>query len=115
MGWSEYLASAVHPSSAEELVAFYVGWISLFIGINLLWDVLSPRTPVFHLHNVRDKTGTLYAASTFSTSLLLLISPFDSEVKDLVGDTTLPIILAGMTGLFHSIGEICPYGPGARA
>jgi len=114
MEWGDFFTCVVRPSSSRQLFIFYVAWISLFLAINLLWDVLSPLTPVFHLHRIRDKVGTLYAASTFCSSLLLLISLFDSDVATVAGDTLLPMIQAGMTGLLHSVGEICPYDSAAR-
>jgi hypothetical protein len=114
MEWSDFLTCVVQPSSSRQLFIFYVAWLSVFLGINLLWDVLSPLTPVFHLHRIRDKVGTLYAASTFCSSLLLLISLFDSGVAKVAGETLLPMIQAGMTGLLHSIGEICPHESTAR-
>lgn len=114
MEWSDLLTCIVQPSSSRQLFIFYVAWISLFFGINLLWDVFSPLTPVFHLHRIRDKVGTLYAASTFCSSLLRLISLFDSDVAKIAGDTLLPMIQAAMTGLLHSVGEICPHDSAAR-
>ena len=114
MEWSDLLTCVMWPSSSRQLLIFYVAWISLFFGINLLWDLLSPLTPVFHLHRMRDKVGTLYAASTFCSSLLPPISLFNSDVARVAGDTLLPMIQAGMTGLLHSVGEICPYDSAAR-
>jgi hypothetical protein len=44
-------------------------------------------------------------------SLLLLLSLFSSDTAKIVGDTMVPIILAGFAGVLHSIGDLCPYSP----
>lgn len=83
----------------------------MFLAINIIWDVITPNTPRFHFYNLRGKITTLYAAATFSSSFLLLLSMFSTAVTKIVGDTLVPLILAGMTGILYAISELCPYNP----
>lgn len=102
---------AINPSSVRELSVYYLIWISTFLSINITWDVVTPNTPRFHFSNLKGKITTLYAAATFSSSFLLILSLFSEAVVKLVGDTLVPLILAGMTGILCAISELCPYTP----
>ena len=97
------------PSSTFELGIYYFLWMLMFIGANVVWDIRTPHTGRFHISNLKDKTTTAYAAATFSSSFVLLLAFFDDDVQRVVGDTLLPLILAGITGVLQSVSEVCPY------
>ena len=112
--WLVYTAGcAFSPGTVRELSIYYLIWISAFLLINIAWDVFTPNTPRFHFHNLKGKISTLYAATTFSSSFLLLLSLFSAGVTKVVGDTLVPLILAGLTGILYAISELCPYNPGS--
>jgi hypothetical protein len=52
---------------------------------------------------MKDKGEILYNASTFRSSLLILTS------LQLAKGTTVPLILAGFSGLIRAIPAFCPY------
>jgi hypothetical protein len=58
---------------------------------------------------LKGKVSTVYAAATFCSSFLLLVSLFNAQVAKMVADTLVSIVLAGITGVLHSITELCPY------
>lgn len=108
------LKCAVKPTTLSELTLFYVDWIAIYCGINIVWDIRSEKTAPFHLHNLKDKITVVYNASSMASSVLLLISLFSPQVKALAVDTVVPLLLAGISGVLLGIGEICPYKPGAQ-
>lgn len=67
----------------------------MFIAVNVIWDILSPRTGSFHIEKMREKTSTLHNATVFCTSLLMLLTIFEPSVWTLAKETYVPIILAG--------------------
>lgn len=109
------LHCAFSPNTLVELGIYYFIWMVIFIGINIVWDIYSPRTKSFHFSMLKSKTPTAYAAATFSSSFVVLLSIVNKSVASVVGETYLPLILAGITGVLHSISEICPYSPDASS
>ncbi len=80
-----------------------------FILINIIWDVLTSKTERFHFKTLANKTDVAYSASTFSSSLIILLSIPQPVVAQTVGDVVAPLVLVGIVGLLHSLGKICPY------
>lgn len=83
----------------------------LYGGINLLWDIRTTKTPPFHITKISGKVGVLHNAATFASSLLVMVGLFDERVRQLAGDTVVPLLLAGFSGLLVTLSEICPYKP----
>ncbi|WP_159096868.1 hypothetical protein [Pseudovibrio sp. Alg231-02] len=100
---------AFFPSNNVDLAKYYLFWILLFMFINIVWDFFSKATDKFTIGALKTKHDTLYAAATFASSLLLLISVFEPSVKVVMGTTHIPIILAGCSGLLQTISALCPY------
>lgn len=109
MALSELLRVFVLPQTTTDIAAFYVVWTCAYMTINIIWDVVSKRTPAFHISALDTKIPTLWNGMTFASSLLLIVSPFDAGVRMLVDAAVAPIILAGFAGLLVSISSICPY------
>lgn len=108
--YSFYLLKCMFlPASTSDMAVYYLIWIILFLSINIFWDINSDKTPDFHLQNIKAKTGALYSAATFCSSMLLIISLFSEAVATIVGNTLVPVILAGLTGILHAISDLCPY------
>jgi hypothetical protein len=97
------------PRVAEHIGGFYLLWMTIFIGINIIWDIRSKKTPTFHLSMMPQKTTVVYNAATFCSSILLLLAVFQPAARTLAGDVYVPLALAGFSGLTQSIGAICPY------
>lgn len=114
MDWLGYILScAFKPVSFSDLGAYYLFWITLFMMVNIVWDVATPHTDRFHFSFLKSKTTTAYAAATFSNSFIILLSSVQPEVAKIVGDAIAPLVLAGFIGVLHSISDICPYSPEA--
>ena len=110
-----YLAGcAFAPHNRGELATFYSVWFLLYCGIHIGWDACSKRTPKLELHHLKDKTGTLFSASTFCSSLLVVFSVWDTQVRNIATDYVVPFLITGGAGLFFAIGEISPYSKKAR-
>ena len=97
------------PSNLSELVAYYFAWTLLFLAINVIWDVATKRTPPFHLDRFKEKGDVLFSAAAFCSSLLILTSLESDAVQKVARDTTVPLILAGFSGLLRAIPALCPY------
>ncbi|MEH3118279.1 MAG: hypothetical protein PGN25_12005 [Methylorubrum populi] len=102
------------PADVGEMTVYYLIWISIFFFINIFWDIRTSKTPSFHIANMKDKMDVLYGASTFCSSLLILIGLVSPTVKQLAKDTILPLILAGCAGILRGIPSLCPYKPEAE-
>jgi hypothetical protein len=100
------------PSNSAELATYYLLWISLFLGINVVWDIFTSRTPNFHLDRLTEKGDVLFSAASFCSSLLIIVGFFSHNVQQLSRDTMVPLILAGCSGLIKTIPAICPYKKG---
>lgn len=101
----------VAPQTAADLPVFYLFWVLLYLTINIVWDVRTAQTPAFHLSHLGLKTPVAFNAASFASSLLILIGLVDKDVMKVAGDTLLPIMLAGLSGIFFGLSEICPYKP----
>jgi hypothetical protein len=97
------------PSDSGELAVYYLVWFSIFLTVNVGWDVLTKRTPRFHLDRFKDKGDVLFGASAFCSSLLILTGLISPGVQQLAKDTMVPLILAGFSGLIRALPSLCPY------
>jgi hypothetical protein len=97
------------PSNTGEMSVCYFVWISFFLIVNVAWDIKSRRTPTFHLDRFKDKGDVLFSASAFCSSILILGGLLSPRVQELAKDTTVPLILAGFSGLVRAIPALCPY------
>lgn len=84
----------------------------LYGGINVSWDIRTTKTPPFHITKMGAKVGVLHNAATFASSLLVVVGLFNEHVRQIAGDTVVPLLLAGGSGLLVTLSEICPYKPG---
>lgn len=91
------------------MAGFYFVWIAIFLGVNIVWDIQTRRTPKFHLDRLKDKYDVVYNAIAFCSSLLILVSLVSPTVQKLGKDTTVPLILAGFSGLLRALPALCPY------
>lgn len=107
--------AALKPSNLQEVAYFYSIWIGLYVAINIVWDIFSKRTEPFHISQMNNKISVLYNASTFTSSLLVLLGGIFSEVRGVAGDTVVPLLLAGLSGLMIGVAGLCPYSVTAKA
>lgn len=113
---SSLLWPLIAPQIPREVAAFYMFWVIAYTTVYLVWDIRSKHTPAFHLSHLQYKIPAVVSGMTLASSLLLLVSPFDTGVRSAVDAAVAPIILAGLAGLFVSISSICPYrAPAAKA
>ncbi|RVU14031.1 hypothetical protein [Methylobacterium oryzihabitans] len=108
---SVFVKHAFFPSDVNQMTVFYLIWIGLFFIINTVWDIVTDKTPAFHIATMKDKMDVLYGASTFCSSLLILIGLVSPEVGKLSKDTILPLVLAGGAGILRGLPALCPYKP----
>lgn len=99
------------PATQHDLPIFYLFWVLLYLSVNVIWDIRSQRTPDFHVSLFAQKTPVAFNAASFASSLLLLIGLVSPPTMKLAGDTMLPIMMAGLSGVFFGIAEVCPYKP----
>jgi hypothetical protein len=107
----EMLRPLFSPTVAVELGIFYLFWCLLYCVINIWWDIASDITEPFHLADFQKKIGVIFGATSLSSGLILILSVVQPAVANVVGDTSLPLILAGLSTLAYSIGTLCPYTP----
>lgn len=103
------------PQTPEELSRFYLVWVLGFFLIHLVWDVLSRKTPRFHIPRLQGKVHTLFAATTAASSVVLLAGLIDSTTGQVAGGSPIPLILAGGAGILNSLPALCPYPVGLNA
>lgn len=109
MGGFDILHYFLLPPDTQHVVIYYLFWLLLFLVVNILWDIRTDKTPPFHLDHLKDKVGVLYEAATFCSSLLIITGMASHSVQALARDTTLPLLLAGISGLLRSVPVLCPY------
>lgn len=97
------------PQTPEELTKFYLIWVLGFFLIHLVWDILSKKTPRFHITRLQGKVSTLFAATTAASSVVLLAGLLDATTGQVAGGSPIPIILAGGAGILNSVSALCPY------
>lgn len=96
------------PDSKEEVGYFYLLWTLLYLATHILWDFLSKKTPPFELKNLKDDINILWSGTTIATSLLLLFAVPQPALLTVVGDITLPLIIAGMSGVLIALSNLQP-------
>ena len=102
------------PADVGEMSVYYFIWISFFFIVNTAWDIFTPKTPAFHIANMKDRMDVLYGASTFCSSLLILMGLISPTVRQLSKDTIVPLVLAGFAGILRGLPALCPYKPEAE-
>ena len=101
----------IAPASAQDLPVFYLFWVLLYLAINVIWDIRSSKTPEFHWAHFSGKSPVAYSAASFASSLLLLVGLANPATMKVAGDTMVPVMLAGFSGIFFGLSEMCPYKP----
>jgi hypothetical protein len=101
----------IAPDDNSDAGFFFAFWAGLYVFINLGWDILTPKTPRFHLSHLDSKVGTLWNGVTFASSIMVVSSAFSPATRDFAGDQVAPLLLAGTAGLFVTLSAICPYKP----
>lgn len=99
----------LYPTSKIGVTYFYLFWSSIFVAIHMVWDWKSPNTPRFHILNLKSKINVLFSATTFCSSVLILLSLINRDLFQILGNVTVPLFLAGASGILLTIPEICPY------
>jgi hypothetical protein len=97
------------PDSGPELSVYYLIWISIFLAVNIVWDIATPKTPPFHFTSLGSKVSTVHNAAFFCSSLLLVIAVIKPDIWNLAKESYIPNILAGVSGILTSLPAICPY------
>ncbi len=115
MGGFDALHYFLLPPDSQHVVIYYLFWLVLFLSINVFWDIRTQKTPPFHLDHLKEKVPVLYDAATFCSSLLIITGMASHSVQALARDTTLPLLLAGFSGLLRSLPVLCPYKPEKKA
>ncbi len=103
------LHNILAPTNVEELINFYLIWILLFLSINIIWDIKTTKTPVFHFTSLAGKAALLHPASFFCSSLLIIVACKEPDVWKLAEEIKIPILLTGFSGVLTSIVAFCPY------
>lgn len=102
------------PNLASGVGEFYALWITLFVVVNVIWDILTPRTEPFHFSHLSEKVDTLFSSTTFASSLYLMLTVFQQETTILTGSSKVPLIISAFSGVLISIRYLCPYDIPAR-
>jgi hypothetical protein len=108
------LALMFSPTESSGVAEFYAIWITIFLLVNICWDILTPRTDGFHLSHLSEKVDTLFSATTFASSIYLLFTVFQQEQTVLSGSAKIPLIISAISGALVSIKYLCPYEIPAR-
>ena len=106
--WSA-LSYVFLPDDASHLTVYYLIWMGFFVGINTIWDILTPKTDSFHLSKMKDKVTVLHDAVSFCSSALIITAIMSPTVRQVAKDTTIPLVLAGASGILRSLPALCPY------
>jgi hypothetical protein len=97
------------PQDHLQMYAFYFIWTMAFLLCNIVWDIVSPQTPKFHITMLKEKTHILHPATVFCTSILMLAAVLDEHVRHLTTESFVPLLLAGASGVLTAIPALCPY------
>lgn len=108
------LALLFSPTEASGVAEFYAIWITIFLLVNICWDIFTPRTGGFHLSHMSEKVDTLFSATTFASSIYLLLTVFQQQQTVLSGSAKIPLIISAISGALVSIKHLCPYEIPAR-
>lgn len=105
------MLSLVAPNSTAEVAVFYLFWVLLYLAINIIWDIRSSKTPDFHFAHLSKKTAVAFNAGSSASSMLLIAGLFNPPTMKVAGDTMVPIMLAGLSGVLFGLSELCPHKP----
>jgi hypothetical protein len=97
------------PQATADIGVFYFLWVTIFLSVNIAWDIFTSKTPQFHLSMLKAKLSILHSATFFCSSLLLLLTIAEPNLWILAKETYVPIILAGISGILTSVPALCPY------
>ncbi len=108
MEW-EGLSFLFHPDGEEGVTRFYFVWMVAYVAVHFAWDWWSSQTPPFCAERLTNRgLPTVFNAATFATSLLLLLALWHNTLVSLLGDTSLPLMVAGLSGVIQSFGALAP-------
>lgn len=105
----QFISAALWPQSSEQMLQTYLIWLVVFMVINVIWDILSPNTPPFHVNRLKDKIGVVVGSTSFSSGILIFSSAFDATTKTVVGSSPAALVVAGAVSLLLSASFLCPY------
>lgn len=97
------------PETKDDISQFYLIVVFVFIAINIIWDIVSSKTPPFVLKSLKTKVSVVFSAATFGSSLLFLLSLADRNLLPLLGDMTVPIVVSGVGGVLVSVADLSPH------
>lgn len=98
----------IYPTSEMGVTYFYLVWSTAFFVAHMIYEYKTSHPGEFHISNIKHKIHILFSATTFSSSVLLLLSLLNEKLFLILGDITVPIFLAGMSGILLTTPEICP-------
>jgi hypothetical protein len=107
--WDRIISYVLLPIDAGHLAVFYLFWIGIFVCANTFWDIKTPVTRKFHFLHLKEKNNVLYDGASFCSNLIVLLSLVSADVQKLSTNITIPLIIAGISGILRSITGICPY------
>lgn len=58
---------------------------------------------------MRDKVTVAYDAATFCSSILIISALISPTVRAISKDTTIPLIIAAVSGILRALPALCPY------
>jgi hypothetical protein len=97
------------PGGSSGVTVFYAIWITIFLFVNIVWDIRSSNTGKFHIGHLSEKIDTLFSATTFASSLFLILAIFQDSLVSLAKDSQIPIFISGISGVLISLRYLCPY------
>jgi hypothetical protein len=103
---SEFIINVIYPNTKQEVTVFYLFWTVLYLFAHLVWDFI--ENGGFDLYILRHKVTVMFSATGFSTSLLLILSLTNDNLFRIVGETTIPLIIAGFSGILIALSELKP-------
>jgi fatty acid desaturase len=101
----DWLSILLYPATKEEITIFYLFWTVLYIAIHLFWEWSIGK---FKLIKLKSKVPVLFSATSFATSIILLLSLTDPNLFKIVGDSVIPLIIAGLSGVLFGLSELVP-------
>lgn len=105
----EIVAAAFAPQTSEQLLQSYLVWFAVFVLINVVWDIFTPKTPSFHMSRLKDKLSVAIGSTSFCSGLLIFSSAFNPATKVAVGNAPATLAIAAAAGILLSLSYICPY------
>lgn len=108
------ITAAFVPQTSEQLLQSYLIWFVVFVLVNVVWDIFTPKTPPFHVSRLKDKLIVAVGSTSFCSGLLIFSSAFNSGTNAVVGSTPATLVIAAAAGILLSISYICPYEADVR-